>query len=101
MLTYRYQFAIAHVSLIKYRYHKGNYKIIINIDLSDVVIEQQQKNFPGQEWLVMDAMDMSFEDGHFPYIIDKSLIDTIMCSENGYEYVINHDFIQQLEVDLL
>ena len=30
-------------------------------------------------WEIMDACNMSYEDQSFDVVIDKSLIDTIMC----------------------
>ncbi len=62
------------------RYHIGNYNKLINIDLSSVVIEQQAAKFPEQIWKVMNAMNMDFQDASFPVIIDKSLIDTLLCA---------------------
>jgi len=49
------------------------------MDTSSVVIEQQASRYPFQQWHIMDVMDMSYRDGSFPYIIDKSLIDTLVC----------------------
>ena len=61
-------------------YFKGGYTNLCNIDLSDVVIKQQQNSYPEQEWLVMDVRDMSyFANETFPIVIDKSLIDTLAC----------------------
>ena len=63
---------------------KGGHQNIINIDISDVVIEQQKKLFPQQQWLVMDVLDLKFEDNAFTLAIDKSLIDTLLCySDSG------------------
>jgi hypothetical protein len=45
-----------------------------------VVIEQQAAKFPEQIWKVMNAMNMDFPDASFPVIIDKSLIDTLLCA---------------------
>ncbi|GMH77504.1 hypothetical protein TL16_g07431 [Triparma laevis f. inornata] len=61
----------------------AGYKKQINIDYSEVVIEQQQDRFPHMEWVVMDALNMAFEHGEFDYVFDKSLIDTMMCYEDG------------------
>ena len=62
------------------RYLDGGYKQMINTDLSDVVIKQQAEFFPEQTWKVMDAMKLEFDDKSFPVIIDKSLIDTLLCA---------------------
>jgi ubiquinone/menaquinone biosynthesis C-methylase UbiE len=57
----------------------GGYTNITNIDLSSVVINQQAARFPEQQWLTMDVLNMAFSDESFPYVIDKSLIDTLLC----------------------
>jgi SAM-dependent methyltransferase len=57
----------------------GGYKQIVNTDLSDVVIDQQKKMYPEQQWLVMDVRKMTFDSNIFPVVVDKSLIDTLMC----------------------
>lgn len=63
--------------------HAAGYVNIINIDISDIVISQMQKENPGIKYMVMDALDTKFESNSLPYIIDKSLIDTILCYENS------------------
>ena len=64
------------------RYHIGHYNKLFNIDLSSVVIEQQAVKYPEQIWKVMNAMNMDFPDESFPTIIDKSLIDTLLCASH-------------------
>lgn len=44
-----------------------------------MVIGQQQKSYPEQQWHVMDVTNMTFADHHFHLAIDKSLIDTLLC----------------------
>lgn len=64
--------------------YKGGHKNIINIDISDIVIEQQKSLFPEQQWLVMDVLNLDFEPNKFMIVIDKSLIDTLLCySDSG------------------
>lgn len=41
--------------------HNAGFANITNIDLSDVVIDSQMRNFPAMTWLVMDVRTMSFE----------------------------------------
>ncbi len=43
------------------------------------MIEQQKARFPQQEWLVMDVLNMTFPTASIPAIVDKSLIDTLLC----------------------
>lgn len=62
--------------------YKDNFKNIINIDISDVVIDKMQKQFPLMKWLEMDATKMTFEDNTFDCVIDKGTLDAIMCCGN-------------------
>lgn len=64
------------------RYFKGGYAYITNVDISSVVIEQQQKKYPSMRWKTMDVLNMSFADNIFDVVIDKSLIDTLLCGAN-------------------
>lgn len=57
----------------------GRYTNLVNIDISQVAIDQQKEKYPEQEWHVMDVMNMNFPDKSFDALIDKSLIDTILC----------------------
>ena len=66
-------------------YFKGGYTSILNIDISDVVIAQQRAAFPEQQWIVMDVLNMDFESGSIPLVLDKSLIDTLLCYKNSAE----------------
>ena len=60
----------------------SNYKKIINIDISDVVIEKMKKQYPEMDWQVMDATKMSFENNLFDCVIDKGTLDAIMCGND-------------------
>lgn len=64
------------------RYKKGGYKNLWNTDLSDVVISQQAAKYPKQRWEVMDILDMKLPDLSVKCLIDKSLIDTLLCYED-------------------
>mmetsp|Transcript_17320 Transcript_17320/g.35694 ORF Transcript_17320/g.35694 Transcript_17320/m.35694 type:complete len:314 (-) Transcript_17320:1409-2350(-) len=67
-------------------HYKGGYTNAVHVDYSEVVIEQQRKRFPDIKWMVGDCLDLKeFNDGHFDYVIDKSLIDTTMCYTDGNE----------------
>jgi hypothetical protein len=41
-----------------------------------------KQKYPMMEWLTMDALDMEFPTGSQANVIDKSLIDTILCYQN-------------------
>ena len=62
--------------------YDSNYKNIINIDISDVVISKMQKQFPNMKWMEMDATKMDFEDNTFDCSIDKGTLDAIMCGND-------------------
>lgn len=58
------------------------------VDLSAVVIEQQQERHAercerGLIFEVGDCMALEYEDNSFDGVIDKSLVDTLMCAENS------------------
>ncbi len=61
---------------------KNGFVNLINTDLSDVVISQMRKRYPEMNWEIMDVLDLKFPDNHFPYVLDKSLVDTLMCYNN-------------------
>jgi len=56
---------------------------IVNIDISAVAIEQmvaRNNDRPEMSWLHMDATCMDFESDRFDLVLDKSLLDTLVCS---------------------
>ena len=55
------------------------YSNIVNVDTSAVVIAQMKDKHPQMQWEVMDALHMTWPDEAFEHVIDKSLIDTILC----------------------
>ena len=82
--------------------HNAGYYNTINADYSEVAIAQQKKKFPDMNWVVMDAMgnflyfiiclqsnftmthyvhtiETKLASGSMPVIVDKSLIDTVLC----------------------
>lgn len=60
----------------------SNYKKIINIDISDVVIQKMKNQYPEIDWQEMDATKMTFEDNFFDCVIDKGTLDAIMCGND-------------------
>ena len=64
-------------------YHSGGYKNLINFDTSEVVISQMKNKFPEIHWEVMNVLSLRFKNNEIPYIIDKSLIDTLLCYKDG------------------
>jgi SAM-dependent methyltransferase len=65
----------------------GNYTNIWNTDISPVVIEQQGKLYPNQRWEVIDVVDMPIPDNSVPVIIDKSLVDTLLCCSGTHDRI--------------
>lgn len=62
--------------------HEAGFRSQTNIDISSVVIGQMAEKYrelSGLSWIVMDATRMEFGSESFDCIIDKSLIDTLVC----------------------
>lgn len=73
--------------------YKNNFKNIINIDISDVVIQKMndlyKENFPEMKCKSlfkivkeMDATEMSFPDNSFDFVFDKGTLDALMVLKN-------------------
>lgn len=72
-------------SLLAEDLYDDGYRMVTCIDNSPVVVQQmverQRKAArPELRWLCMDVLDMSFPDSSFDLVIDKSLLDTLMCT---------------------
>jgi hypothetical protein len=67
--------------------YKAGYHNQVNCDTADVVIRQMRERHgaacPKAQFHVMDATATMFGDEHFDAIVDKSLIDTLSCVEDG------------------
>ncbi|ETW79026.1 hypothetical protein HETIRDRAFT_323921 [Heterobasidion irregulare TC 32-1] len=65
--------------------YDDGYKNIVNIDYSDVVIEQMRSRHrstrPGMEWHEMDIRDLKFDDASFDVAIDKGTMDAMMTAK--------------------
>ncbi|XP_058793465.1 eEF1A lysine and N-terminal methyltransferase homolog isoform X2 [Phymastichus coffea] len=66
--------------------YDNNYKNIINIDLSQVVIKQMlEMNKVKRPDLIFEAMDatkMTYSDGKFSVVLDKGTLDALMSDTN-------------------
>ena len=62
--------------------YDDGYTNLINTDLSDVCIRKQSVMYPNMKWEVMDVLDLPYKDMSLPIVIDKSLIDTLLCCKN-------------------
>mmetsp|Transcript_67676 Transcript_67676/g.153164 ORF Transcript_67676/g.153164 Transcript_67676/m.153164 type:complete len:207 (-) Transcript_67676:117-737(-) len=69
--------------------HSDGYTNQINIDLCKNVIAAQKERYPDMDWRVMDVLDLKFEDEKdFAVVLDKSMIDTLLCGEGAEEKVL-------------
>mmetsp|Transcript_43960 Transcript_43960/g.70279 ORF Transcript_43960/g.70279 Transcript_43960/m.70279 type:complete len:234 (+) Transcript_43960:70-771(+) len=73
-------------SLLPEEMYEHGYHSIVNIDNSSVAIEQmasRNQHRIDMQWLVMDCVDLKFEDGSFDLVIDKSVIDAMACGDQA------------------
>ncbi|PIA13463.1 S-adenosyl-L-methionine-dependent methyltransferase [Coemansia reversa NRRL 1564] len=64
--------------------YDDGYKDILNIDYSDVVIEQMRQRSRHQHmmrWKVMDVRELALEEGSVDVAIDKGTLDALMCEK--------------------
>jgi SAM-dependent methyltransferase len=60
----------------------------LNVDYSKVAIDKQISRFPSlsEHFMIMNCLNMDeVKDNSFDVVIDKSLVDTTMCYNNGHE----------------
>lgn len=59
---------------------------VLNIDFSNIVIEQMSQKYENEsrlEWKVADCTNMDINDQSFDCIFDKSTLDCLACSDNA------------------
>ncbi|KAJ1884899.1 hypothetical protein GGI01_002831 [Coemansia sp. RSA 376] len=64
--------------------YDDGYQSIINVDYSDVVIEQMRQRTQhqsGMTWEVMDVRALDLGDGSVDVAIDKGTLDALMCDK--------------------
>lgn len=62
--------------------HEEGYTDITNIDFSSAAIDIMQKQYghlPGMSWLQMDASNLTFDNGTFDVVMEKSLFDALFA----------------------
>lgn len=74
-------------SSIQEELYADGYHHIVNNDISAVVIDQmrhcqEEKGMVGMSYDVMDVRSMTYPNESFDLIIDKSTIDSLMCSDH-------------------
>jgi len=77
-------------STMSSKMYEDGFKNIVNIDFSDVVIQQMKdryKKLDMMEWQIMDVRKMSFADDEFDITLDKCTIDALACFENPDETI--------------
>ncbi|KAK8806140.1 hypothetical protein WA171_007225, partial [Blastocystis sp. BT1] len=77
-------------SLITRDMYEDGYHNLTAIDISDVVIQQMKerdKDYPLIQYTIMDCFNLSFPTDSFDVVIDKSTIDTFLCSEELLEQI--------------
>ncbi|OMJ30127.1 Methyltransferase-like protein 13 [Smittium culicis] len=69
-------------SLSEDMYNDG-YSEIVNIDFSEVVIDQMKERCSQttMKWEVMDVLDLKYNSNEFDAIIDKGTMDALMCEK--------------------
>ena len=68
-------------------YHDG-YRYISNIDYSEVLISQMEeryKDYDDMDYQVDDITDLKVEPSSMSCVIDKAVLDSIMCGINSQE----------------
>ncbi|KAJ1844394.1 hypothetical protein LPJ73_005186 [Coemansia sp. RSA 2703] len=64
--------------------YDDGYENIVNVDYSDVVIDQMRQRTahqPKMSWEVMDVRELTLEDGSIDVAIDKGTLDALMCEK--------------------
>ncbi|KAJ2330860.1 hypothetical protein GGI00_003513, partial [Coemansia sp. RSA 2681] len=64
--------------------YDDGYQNIVNVDYSDVVIEQMRQRSQQQvrmTWEVMDVRALKLDDGSVDVAIDKGTLDALMCDK--------------------
>jgi SAM-dependent methyltransferase len=77
--------------------YEDGWENMVNGDTSNEAItkmlELHSETCPKAEWLILDATATGYPDGHFNSVIDKSLIDTTVCGQDGVD--LTHRFVKE------
>lgn len=74
-------------SALQDRLYEAGYHRITNVDISGVVIAQMnqvkaERGYHEMLFEVQDVRRMPYADASFDFVLDKSTIDSLMCSDN-------------------
>ena len=47
-------------------------------------MRRNERDRSDMKWDVMDILNMTYKDNSFDLIVDKSMIDTILCTKTPY-----------------
>ena len=76
---------------------------IENIDFSpaciDSMAERNKEKRPSMKWVVMDIMDLKYEDASFDIVLDKGTMDAIMC-EKGDVWNVSEELAAKIDTML-
>jgi len=70
--------------------YEAGFQNIVNIDISEVVINQMKARFkemPKMQWLRMDVTKLELPDASFDLVVDKGTMDSILCGANSFHNV--------------
>lgn len=69
---------------IQERLYEAGYHNITNNDISQVVIEHlaAMNKYPHMLYQVMDVKSMTYPNESFDFVLDKSTIDALLCSDS-------------------
>ena len=73
-------------STLSFDISKDYFSQITSIDISEVVINQMEKQYqnnPKLLWKTMDCRKMSFHSNFFDVVIDKGTVDALCCGSNA------------------
>lgn len=65
---------------------KDGFTNIVSMDISQEVVKYMQERlskYKSLSYVVEDALNMKFENSSFDAVIDKALLDSILCKENA------------------
>lgn len=76
---------------------------IENVDFSEICIqnmtERNLEKRPSMKWVIMDILDLKYEDASFDVVLDKGTMDALMC-EKGDVWNISEELASKVDTML-